>query len=114
MTIQAKWDKGKDIVKTLLDVFEEKDNKDILFDHKYMKKGCGFLVHLATTYDWMKPFFKGTYLTLEKWWGNRRSYGWKYNASEWSMLIDNISHGRKDDTSRDVLEKEYLEEHQGK
>ena len=83
------------MVTDLLEGFSLGNPGLVTFDHKDSEKKRGFLVHLATTYDWMKPFFKGIHLTLETWRGNRRSDGWKYSDSEWSRLLDHLCHGRK-------------------
>ena len=90
-TPQIKWDRGKKIIKSILEAFERSNGDVVTFDHKTMEKDCGFLVHLAMIFDWMKPFFKGIHLTLESWRGNWRADRWKYDQSEWRQLLREIA-----------------------
>ena len=53
-TPQVKWDKGKEIIKSMLEVFERSNGDVVTFDHKTMEEERGFLVHLAMIFDWMK------------------------------------------------------------
>ena len=50
--------KGK-MVMDLLEDFSLGNPSRVMFDHKDLDKRIGFLLHLATTYDWMKPFLRG-------------------------------------------------------
>ena len=104
---QEKWDKAKAIICLWLSQF---DSKTLLFNHKSMERGRGFLVHLSTTFEWMKPLLKGIHLTLEMWRGNRDSKGWKITDKEWQKLVNIAIHGRREKESDLDFEFFFLSE----
>jgi hypothetical protein len=84
---QAKWDKGKEIVKSLLDKCLEVEGGRPSIDHKSLEKQTGFLNHLAMTFEDTTPFLKGFYLTLNSWRRCRDQEGWKIADNRWSAYL---------------------------
>jgi hypothetical protein len=73
LTSQQKWDKGKRIVKGLLERVQQGSPLCL----KTLLKEKGFLVHLAMTYPLLVPYLKGLHLTADSWREGRDSEGWK-------------------------------------
>jgi hypothetical protein len=59
-TTQKKWEKGIECAKWIAD--KVNNDKDLPFK-EFRSKGS-FLVHLASTYSFLKPYTKGLFLTL--------------------------------------------------
>lgn len=74
---QKKWDKGKRILAVML---EELDTLG-RFPRKRFRSEKGFLMHLATCYDFMWPYLKSFHLSEECWRPNRDAEGWKVSRS---------------------------------
>ena len=84
-TTQEKWTKGKQLVALWTEVLE-RDKP--LFVRKELEKGRGFLVHLARTYPIIAPYLKGLHHTLECWQVGQDRNGWKWNASQWKLFLE--------------------------
>ena len=65
MTIsQKKWSRVKNILKQWKGKFDE--NHELpLINYKKLERDLGFLVHVSMTYEKIKPFLRGFYLTLK-------------------------------------------------
>ena len=83
-TTQEKWCKGKGLVLGWLTAVKG-DGKLV---RKELEKGRGFLVHLARTYPIISPYLKGLHHTLESWRVGRDKNGWKWNASQWKVFLE--------------------------
>ena len=77
---EAKWAKGKRILKDLL--FKLEENPSAELDFKFLESKTGFLGHLSMTFEFMVPFLKGFYLTLNSWRLGRDKDGWKMKDKE--------------------------------
>jgi hypothetical protein len=80
---QAKWNKGKEIVKW----FREKCDAAEGYSYKQVLSKKGFLVHLCMTYSFLTPFLKGFHLLSDSWRANRGADGWKLQAREWEPYL---------------------------
>jgi hypothetical protein len=69
---QVKWDKGKDMIRWIRHHLSTKQS----FPFKPLLSKTGFLLHLALTYSWLRPFMKGLYLTVNSWRDGRDEEGW--------------------------------------
>ena len=91
---QAKRDKGKSIVKSLLDQCLEVEGGHPSIKHKSLEKQTGFLNHLAMTFKDTRPFLKGFYLTLNSWCRCQDHEGWKVANNRWpSYLFGRLEKG---------------------
>ena len=73
---QAKWKKGRAYIREIKD-FMDAHLVDCVFSYKYLEQIRGFLVHLAMTFDFLKPYLKGLHQTLAYHLGKRDKLGWK-------------------------------------
>jgi hypothetical protein len=90
---QAKWNKGKDIVSSLLAQFKG-DPDTVLLNYKRLEQDVGFLCHLSMTYERVTPYLKGIYLTLSDHLPKRDEEGWKQTDIQWRAYIhQRISEG---------------------
>ncbi len=69
---QKKWDRTKEIVKTLNEAYAEKR-----IGYKMLERMVGYLVHVAQAYPSLKPYLNGLYGTLNAWRPDRDKDGWK-------------------------------------
>ena len=81
----AKWAKGKLILTGLLEKLAPDHLVDL--DFKALESKTGFLGHLSMTFDFMVPFLKGFYLTLNGWRLGRYEDGWKMNDRDWVAFL---------------------------
>jgi hypothetical protein len=96
---EAKWTKGKRILTELLEELE--GDHLVELDFKTLESKTGFLGHLSMTFEFMVPFLKGFYLTLNGWRSGRKEDGWKMKDKEW------ISFLRAKVYSGDITEEEF-------
>ena len=82
---EAKWAKGKKILNDLLLKLQE--NPSVELDFKFLESKTGFLGHLSMTFEFMVPFLKGFYLTLNSWRLGRDKDGWKMKDKEWIAFL---------------------------
>ena len=82
---QDKWDKGKRILVELKAVLE--DDRLAKLSFKVLESRTGFLGHLSMTFEFMVPFLKGFYLTLNSWQGGRYTDGWKMKDKDWQSFL---------------------------
>ena len=75
-----KWNKDRDIIAKLKTELTEDPQRS--FSFKILKKGRGFLYHMAMTYDQIIPFLKGFHLTLCSHMRQRNEAGWKIQELE--------------------------------
>jgi hypothetical protein len=83
LVTQAKWDKGKEIIKW----FREKCDAGKGYSYKQVLSKKGFLVHLCMTYSFLVPFLKGFHLLSDSWRANRGADGWKIQTKEWKPYL---------------------------
>jgi hypothetical protein len=91
--LQEKWDKVRNIVdkyKQLCVQTKEEEKKGVLpmLDYKQLERDTGFLVHVFMTYENVRPYLKGFYLTLNGWRHDRKDSGWKRNRRDWETMAD--------------------------
>jgi hypothetical protein len=87
---QEKWDKVKRILNDYyLQVKASEDlGNELLVDYKQLERDTGFLVHVFMTYDNLRPYLKGFYLTLNEWRYNRDAEGWTFGRKDWEDLAE--------------------------
>ena len=83
---QAKWDKAKAQIKSLLDVLLT--NPQNLFCYKTLERIRGFLCHMAMTFENMVPFLKGLHMTLAGHLPGRDKDGWKLTKKGWHAYLN--------------------------
>jgi hypothetical protein len=81
----AKWAKAKRILIDLLAELTADHLVDLNF--KDLESKTGFLGHLSMTYEFMVPFLKGFYLTLNSWRPGRYEDGWKMKDKDWLAFL---------------------------
>jgi len=97
----AKWAKGKLILTDLLEKLAPDHLVDL--DFKALESKIGFLGHLSMTFDFMVPFLKGFYLTLNGWRLGRYEDGWKMKDKDWIAFLRAKVH------SEDMTEEEVAQ-----
>jgi hypothetical protein len=87
---QEKWDKVKGIVENYARAIDDGKRRKIavLVNYKQLEKDTGFLVHVFMTYELLRPYLKGFYLTLNSWRYDRGKDGWKYDRRDWENLAE--------------------------
>ena len=90
---QAKWDKGKLFIRSLVDKCKDPKAPPRL-NHKDLESKSGFLVHLSRTFSNIVPFLKGLHLTIDLWRPLQNNDGWKFSHKEiWSWLEHQLGDG---------------------
>lgn len=84
---QVKWDKARDIVRSILDWCEGDQVGRPVLDRRNLESSTGFLNHLAMTFDDITPFLKGFYLTLNSWRSGRDQDDWKMSDKKWKLFL---------------------------
>ena len=97
---QKKWDKASGIIQRWKSKFDDVDLPKLCY--KQLESDVGFLVHLAMTYDTIKLFLRGFYLTLNSWREGRDKDGWKL-SSRVQNIIMNMSRYDDDDDDDEGL-----------
>jgi hypothetical protein len=82
---QDKWDKGKAIIQRLKD--ETSQDLRPMLNRKSLEKETGFLNHLTMTFEFLNPFLKGFYLTLNSWRDGRDLDDWKVSDKLWMKIL---------------------------
>ncbi len=92
---QARWDKVKAIIDSMIHVMSENDG---VFELKQLLSDRGFLVYVSQTYPAMVPYLKGIHLTVDSWRPNRDVDGWKLplDSKINKILRDGDKQGDKD------------------
>ncbi len=54
---------------------------------KTLESYMGYLVYISGTYPVLIPYLKGIHLTLDSWWPNRETDGWKLSETEIQVLL---------------------------
>ena len=75
---QEKWDRAIAFMEWVADHIRRK----VGMNRKKYRSGKSFLVHLSSTYDWMKSYLKGFHLAEEAWRPGRDEEGWKVDEEE--------------------------------
>lgn len=83
---QEKWNKVKDILGRYQKIIGEEGAMKV--DYRQLEKDTGFLVHVFMTYEHLRPYLKGFYLTLNEWRYNRDSNGWTYGKKDWESFAE--------------------------
>ena len=78
--------KGKQMVEELSD--EIQADPEVLFEHKRLERVCGFIFHLAMTFDLFFAYLKGFHLTLFQHLPQRDEQGWKLTDLEWIGFVE--------------------------
>jgi hypothetical protein len=91
---QEKWDKVKQIITSYVRLIEEAKQRGIpvKVNYKRLEKNTGFLVHVFMTYELLRPYLKGFYLTMNSWRHDRGKDGWKYTKCDWENLAEEFWH----------------------
>jgi hypothetical protein len=83
---QAKWEKGRAYVQLILEKMIA-NPVDCSLSYKYLEQLRGFLVHLAMTFEFLKPYLKGLHHTLAYHLGKRDKLGWKRGERDWIIYV---------------------------
>jgi hypothetical protein len=109
---QQKWDKVKSIIERYVILINSNENaaEDVMIIRKLLEQDVGFLVHVFMTFENLRPFLKGFYLTLNGWRFDRNEEGWKLGKSDWEdMAIDLLG----DDDQWEFIKHEAKEKQSG-
>ena len=96
---QKKWDRARKLIFKWYDRIKSKNAVKVNF--KELESDLGFLVHLAMTYQNIKPFLKGFYATLNEWREGRDDEGWKLSHRAYQRFLQL---GRRSEDDIDDLE----------
>jgi hypothetical protein len=69
---QKKWDKARDRIEWLQGFI----GSGKPFPYKPFLSWTGYMTHIALTYDFLRPYMKGVYLTANSWRQGRDAEGW--------------------------------------
>lgn len=96
---QQKWERVQEILRQLLSAFTSAAQADRnisshaklpMLNHKLLEQDTGFLVHVFMTYENLRPYLKGFYLTLNRWRYDRSEAGWKMGRLEWEEKAEEM------------------------
>jgi hypothetical protein len=87
---QEKWERVKRIIADYASLIEDAKAKGLpsKVNYKQLEKNTGFLVHVFMTYDLLRPYLKGFYLTMNAWRYDRGKDGCKYSKCDWEDLAE--------------------------
>jgi hypothetical protein len=83
---QEKWNKVRSILSRYCDAIRVPGETRV--DYRQLEKDTGFLVHVFMTYEQLRLYLKGFYLTLNEWRYNRDPEGWAYQKKDWEELAE--------------------------
>jgi hypothetical protein len=105
---QSKWDRVKDQLKEVLEVFDSSDSP--MFVYKRLEEIRGFLCHVSMTYTLVTPYLKGLHLTLASHHVGRDESGWKLTPREWAAyLYDSVVSGKMAPDEADAMREAVKE-----
>jgi hypothetical protein len=87
---KEKWDKTKSIVNKYVELMDKRPNDTTKVNHKELEQDTGFLVHICMTYDNLRPYLKGFYLTLNGWRCDHNVAGWKRSKGDWEAEAEEM------------------------
>ena len=67
-----------------------KEGDQILIECRTLEQDTGFLVHVFMTYENLRPFLKGFYLSLNEWRYDRDAQGWKMGRTHWEDIAEEL------------------------
>jgi hypothetical protein len=90
---QEKWDRVKEILDRYWrqiggEAMREKPSDNVWVDRKMLEKDTGFLVHVMMTFENLRPYLKGFYLTMNGWRYDRDPTGWKRKRDDWMEQVE--------------------------
>ena len=97
---QKKWKRVQNILNRWKEKFEE-DEELPTVDYKQLECDLGFLVHVSMTYEKIKPFLRGFYLTMNSWRKGRDKEGWKLSNKAYQFFL---RLGRKTSDAEDEVD----------
>jgi hypothetical protein len=81
---QEKWVKVQDILRHYDEKIKHgRDGEGVWVSYKQLEQDTSFLVHVFMTYENLRPYLKGFYLTLNEWRFDRDAEGWKLGKRHW-------------------------------
>ena len=83
---KKKWSRVNTILKRWKDTFDEELDLPWI-NFKQLERDLGFLVHVSMTYEKIKPFLRGFYLTLNSWRKGRDKEGWKLSNKAYQFFF---------------------------
>jgi hypothetical protein len=87
---QEKWNKVQGIIQRYYqDAIDVEMGKEVWVDFKQLEQDTGFMVHVMMTFENLRPYLKGFYLTLNEWRFDRDDEGWKLGRRHWEELAEN-------------------------
>ena len=99
---REKCDKGKALIDLLVHQIRDSSERRPQVDHKRLEKDTGFLNHLTVTFDVIRPYLKGYYLTLNSWRSKRDLGDWELSDKRWRrLLFDRFGNGEISDLESD-------------
>lgn len=94
LVTQARWDKTRKLIRSIHEEMmssgAEKKLKRVTLGSKR-----GFLVYVARTYDFLKPYLKGIHATMESWRPDRDGEGWKIKNFDWEFDAEDLGPKQK-------------------
>lgn len=87
---QEKWDKVRAILTHYRELIANDPGGEVLAEYKQLEKDTGFLVHVLMTYENLRPYLKGFYLTLNGWRFDRNEEGWKLGKRDWEAVAEHM------------------------
>lgn len=90
---QEKWDRVSEILEQYANKLKDGKSgwdpkESVWLDYKTLEKDTGFLVHVMMTYENLRPYLKGFYLTLNGWRYDRSVSGWKRKREDWMEQVE--------------------------
>lgn len=90
---QEKWDKVKEILERYCsqmggEAARGKPLGNVWLDFKTLERDTGFLVHVMMTFENLRPYLKGFYLTMNGWRYDRYPAGWKRKRDDWMAQVE--------------------------
>jgi hypothetical protein len=99
---QEKWERVQQILVRYQERIANHATGVVEVDYKQLEKDTGFLVHVFMTYENLRPYLKGFYLTLNGWRFDRDEEGWKLGKKDWEDMAEELWQDR--DLWRDAFE----------
>jgi hypothetical protein len=87
---QEKWDKVRQILAHYQNIISAWEPGMVEVNYKQLEKDTGFLVHVFMTYENLRPYLKGFYLTLNGWRFDRDDEGWKLGKKDWEAMAEEL------------------------
>lgn len=99
LVTQVRWTKTRKMIRSIQRELLGSGESKILH-RATLGSQRGFLVYVARTYDFLKPYLKGIHATMESWRPDRDAEGWKIKNFEWDFDPDDMGPKKKEGVYR--------------